>query len=350
MPFDAGVDVGVDAGVDWPFPAFTRRTFLTVETSGIDIAENFVVGAPLIATGFIPMPPIVLSDLSGNRVAAELDGPTMWFLVDDVDEGEVFELVLYDAPDASPETPLSPFSELAGCVSVLHLQNVWRDVLAPGGSLTEPDPSTYDDGNFGRGARFDTVDDPADSAQLDVSMSSELGAVSLWFNFRAADANDPNVLHALWHFSDDDGGDLLGERYEHTLHYDNDNDSRRLEARRDRELEDPFSDGFTAVSHAGNPGFGWHHALVSWETGAEIALYLDGEVTSAPLPIDAFPAFTSLRIGGPPELDPDNRYRGFAGRVDEIRIYDSPKSANFAAAEHALEDTQVTTGDTESRP
>jgi hypothetical protein len=102
----------------------------------------------------------------------------------------------------------------------------------------------------------------------------------------------------------------------------------------------------TVVAHEVAALGSWHTLALVYD-GAELGLYVDGELRdAAPLtgPLDALDS--PLRIGDNPGLSP----REFQGVIDEVRIADVARSAAWVEAQHdAHTGAMVTTGAVEAR-
>jgi len=144
-------------------------------------------------------------------------------------------------------------------------------------------------------------------------LASDAGALSLWFN---SDSEYTDTGHIVY-FADTQDPNANGGGSQNEAHLSfNAGGSVSFFL---------YGDAGQSVSISDNTAYndgGWHHALVSWDAGGFVDLYLDGRRVDWQRDA-SYNVFTSatgrVRLGRP-----NAPTRFFTGLLDEIRIYDQP--------------------------
>lgn len=164
-------------------------------------------------------------------------------------------------------------------------------------------------GQIGNALQFDGVDDHAD---LPNGLgSSDVGAVSLWFN-SAADFSD---LGMLFYATSSGNPNANGGGTDQEMHLNfnaNDTVSFFIEGGASADVNlgtgAPLNDGR------------WHHVVASWQNGGATELFIDGKrVGAVTQSWTTFPWSVRTRLGRP--AAPARR---FAGLIDDVRIFNRP--------------------------
>ena len=168
------------------------------------------------------------------------------------------------------------------------------------------------DGLVGGALTFDGIDD---DVELPTSvLSSEAGAVSLWFRTSADFTNE--VGHMFYGTSSADGS-ANGGGTQNECH---------LTLSQSAGVSF-FCEGSTSGEDLGLSGGAdlndgaWHHAVASWDRGGWSDLYVDGQRRSRTFASNhnPFEFSTFVRLGRP-----NANSRRFEGDLDEVRLFDRP--------------------------